>query len=106
MASAVFIPYNKPCRVVKPGTNIIKLQSIIMSETVTGTVKWFNDAKGYGFISQEGGKDVFVHYSAIQADGHKTLQQGQTVTMKVTDVPKDSLIRHYGIRYPEPQNPN
>ena len=65
--------------------NIIKQPSIIMSETVTGTVKWFNDAKGYGFISQEGGKDVFVHYSAIQADGHKTLQQGQTVTMKVTD---------------------
>ena len=56
-----------------------------MSETVTGTVKWFNDAKGYGFISQEGGKDVFVHYSAIQTEGHKTLQQGQSVTMKVTD---------------------
>ncbi len=56
-----------------------------MSETVSGTVKWFNDAKGYGFISQEGGKDVFVHYSAIQGEGHKTLQQGQAVTMKVTD---------------------
>ena len=65
--------------------NTIKQPSNIMSETVTGTVKWFNDAKGYGFISQEGGKDVFVHYSAIQAEGHKTLQQGQTVTMKVTD---------------------
>jgi CspA family cold shock protein len=61
------------------------LQSNVMSETVTGTVKWFNDAKGYGFISQEGGKDVFVHYSAIQGEGHKTLQQGQAVTMKVTD---------------------
>ena len=59
--------------------------SNIMSETVTGTVKWFNDAKGYGFISQEGGKDVFVHYSAIQSEGHKTLQEGQAVTMKVTD---------------------
>ena len=56
-----------------------------MSDLVTGTVKWFNDAKGYGFISQEGGKDVFVHFSAIQTEGHKTLQQGQTVTMKVTD---------------------
>jgi len=56
-----------------------------MSDTVTGTVKWFNDAKGYGFISQDDGKDVFVHYSAIQAEGHKTLQQGQAVTMKVID---------------------
>ena len=51
-----------------------------------GTVKWFNSSKGYGFIqSDEIDKDVFVHYSAIQAEGHKTLQQGQTVTMKVTD---------------------
>ena len=56
-----------------------------MSETVTGTVKWFNDAKGFGFISQEGGKDVFVNFSAIQGEGHKTLQEGQNVTMKVTD---------------------
>ena len=56
-----------------------------MSETVSGTVKWFNDAKGFGFISQEDGKDVFVHYSAIQSEGHKTLQEGQAVTMKVTD---------------------
>jgi len=66
-------------------SNHFKLQSNVMSESVTGTVKWFNDAKGYGFISQEGGKDVFVHFSAIQTEGHKTLQQGQTVTMKVTD---------------------
>jgi CspA family cold shock protein len=85
MASEQGLSYNIGCRVVKIDINIIKLQSNVMSETVSGTVKWFNDAKGYGFISQEGGKDVFVHYSAIQADGHKTLQQGQTVTMKVTD---------------------
>jgi len=56
-----------------------------MSESVNGTVKWFNDAKGFGFISQEGGKDVFVHFSAIQGDGHKTLHEGQQVTMNVTD---------------------
>lgn len=56
-----------------------------MSDLVTGTVKWFNDAKGFGFISQEGGKDVFVHFSAIQTEGHKTLQEGQSVTMKVID---------------------
>lgn len=85
MASALGLSYNVVCRVVKIGIDIIKLQSNIMSETVSGTVKWFNDAKGYGFISQEDGKDVFVHYSAIQAEGHKTLQQGQAVTMKVTD---------------------
>ncbi len=55
-----------------------------MSNQVTGTVKWFNDEKGFGFIEQEGGKDVFVHFSAIQATGRKTLQDGQKVTMTVT----------------------
>jgi CspA family cold shock protein len=53
-------------------------------QTVTGTVKWFNDEKGYGFIEQEGGKDVFVHHSAISGDGFKSLQEGQKVTMTVT----------------------
>ena len=85
MASVLGLSYNVACRVAKIDIDIIKLQSNIMSETVSGTVKWFNDAKGYGFISQEDGKDVFVHYSAIQSEGHKTLQQGQAVTMKVTD---------------------
>ena len=56
-----------------------------MSNREVGTVKWFNNTKGYGFIAREGAEDVFVHHSAIQAEGHKTLQQGQTVTMKVTD---------------------
>jgi cold shock protein len=55
-----------------------------MSEAVTGTVKWFNDEKGYGFIEREGGKDVFVHYSAINGNGRKTLAEGQAVTMEVT----------------------
>jgi CspA family cold shock protein len=85
MASALGFPYNGPYRTLESGKNIIKLQGNIMSETVSGTVKWFNDAKGFGFISQEDGKDVFVHYSAIQSEGHKTLQEGQAVTMKVTD---------------------
>jgi CspA family cold shock protein len=49
----------------------------------TGTVKWFNDAKGYGFIEQEGGEDVFVHFSAIQMDGFKTLAEGQAVEFEV-----------------------
>lgn len=55
-----------------------------MSNTVEGTVKWFNDEKGFGFIEQEGGKDVFVHYSAISGDGRKTLSDGQRVTMEVS----------------------
>lgn len=55
-----------------------------MSSSVEGTVKWFNDEKGFGFIEQEGGKDVFVHYSAIDGSGRKTLQDGQRVTMVVT----------------------
>ncbi len=53
-----------------------------------GTVKWFNDKKGYGFISQEDGPDVFVHYSAIQSDGFKTLNEGQSVTFEVVEGPK------------------
>jgi CspA family cold shock protein len=56
-----------------------------MSDQVTGTVKWFNDSKGFGFISQESGQDVFVHYSAINADGHRTLKEGQKVTMTVSE---------------------
>jgi CspA family cold shock protein len=55
-----------------------------MSERVSGTVKWFNDGKGFGFIEQEGGQDVFVHHSAIQGEGFKTLKEGQKVTMEVT----------------------
>ena len=50
---------------------------------VTGTVKWFNAAKGYGFLSQEGGEDVFVHFSAITMDGYKTLREGQAVEFTV-----------------------
>jgi cold shock protein len=53
-----------------------------------GTVKWFNDAKGYGFISRQTGEDVFVHFSAIQSGGFKSLQEGQNVQFDVTKGPK------------------
>lgn len=59
-----------------------------MSDSYTGTVKWFNEQKGYGFITQEGGKDLFVHYSSIQSDGFKTLKEGQAVTFSVKQGPK------------------
>jgi CspA family cold shock protein len=49
-----------------------------------GTVKWFNASKGYGFISQEDGEDVFVHFSEIQTEGYKTLEEGQAVTFEIT----------------------
>jgi CspA family cold shock protein len=53
-----------------------------------GTVKWFNESKGYGFISPEEGKDVFVHFSEIKMEGFKTLTEGQVVQFDVTDGPK------------------
>jgi len=59
-----------------------------VSERITGTVKWFNSSKGYGFISHEGGKDVFVHYSAVQAQGFRTLEEGQLVEFAIEDSPK------------------
>jgi CspA family cold shock protein len=59
-----------------------------MTERVVGTVKWFNGAKGYGFIAREGGEDVFVHFSAIQADGYRTLEEGQKVEFTIQRGPK------------------
>ncbi|MBI4397449.1 MAG: cold-shock protein [Elusimicrobia bacterium] len=53
-----------------------------------GTVKWFNASKGYGFIKPESGEDVFVHYSAIQSEGYKSLEEGQAVEFEVTKGPK------------------
>ena len=70
----------------KPGHNPVSGEIFAIRYTqsqVTGTVKWFNETKGYGFIEQEGGPDVFVHFSAIQGDGFKTLQDGQKVQFTV-----------------------
>lgn len=57
-------------------------------ERLKGTVKWFNNAKGYGFIGREGGPDVFVHYSAITAEGYKSLQEGDQVEFEIAQGPK------------------
>jgi CspA family cold shock protein len=59
-----------------------------MSERVVGTVKWFNGAKGYGFLAREGGEDVFVHFSAIEGDGFRNLAEGQKVEFTIEKGPK------------------
>ena len=59
-----------------------------MSDRIIGTVKWFNGDKGFGFIEREGGADVFVHFSAIQSDGYRSLQEGQKVEFTVEKGPK------------------
>ncbi|MEH6628062.1 MAG: cold shock domain-containing protein [Motiliproteus sp.] len=56
-----------------------------MSEVISGTVKWFNDDKGFGFIEQQSGPDVFVHFSAINGEGRKSLQDGEQVSFEVSD---------------------
>lgn len=59
-----------------------------MNERITGTVKWFNASKGYGFIAREGGPDVFVHYSAITGEGYRNLEEGQKVEFSIAQGPK------------------
>jgi len=59
-----------------------------MDNRITGKVKWFNASKGYGFIERESGSDVFVHYTAIQSDGYRTLQEGQEVEFAIEQGPK------------------
>jgi CspA family cold shock protein len=59
-----------------------------------GTVKWFNDAKGFGFIEQDGGQDVFVHHSAILADGFKSLSEGERVSFEVVDGQKGPAAKN------------
>jgi CspA family cold shock protein len=76
------------------GPNVLHLSTVVereqeaMSERETGVVKWFNAAKGYGFISREGKEDIFVHFSAIQEDGFKKLVEGQKVEFGVEQTEK------------------
>ncbi|MBU0493148.1 MAG: cold shock domain-containing protein [Chloroflexi bacterium] len=59
-----------------------------MSERLTGTVKWFSNVKGYGFLSQENGEDIFVHFSAIQMEGYRSLDEGMQVTYEIENTDK------------------
>ena len=65
-----------------------------MTERETGTVKWFNEAKGYGFIARDAGEDVFVHYSAIEEEGFRTLREEQRVEFAVEQGPKGLQATH------------
>ena len=69
-----------------------------MSEQVSGVVKWFNDEKGFGFLQQENGPDVFVHFRAINGTGRKTLVEGQNVTFSITETPKGLQAENVNIQ--------
>jgi|ERR1700729_3067146 cold shock protein len=71
---------------LKKGANFLTRNACTNMEQ--GTVKWFNDAKGYGFLSRENGEDVFVHFSAIQSNGFRSLKEGQAVSFTVVKGPK------------------
>jgi len=65
-----------------------------MSDRIVGTVKWFNSTKGYGFIEREEGDDVFVHFSAIQGDGYRNLEEGQKVEFEISNGPKGDQAKN------------
>ena len=74
---------------------------------VTGKVKWFSNVKGYGFIEQEGGQDVFVHYSSVQGAGYKTLEEGDTVTFEIVQGDKgpqaSNVVREKAAKTEQPK---
>ena len=81
-----------PSRVLRkyhsPLTKLFQHGEEVMAERFVGTVKWFNPAKGYGFIGREGAEDVFVHFSAIEMEGYRVLKEGQQVEFSVEKGPK------------------
>jgi CspA family cold shock protein len=76
--------FTEPSKRLRDIKKIASLEKLVMADRETGTVKWFNDSKGYGFIQRESGPDVFVHYRAIRGEGHRTLVEGQKVEFGVT----------------------
>jgi len=89
LAAAFFVPRvrgrMRVCTLAAPGAASLQGRE---GMRITGKVKWFNNAKGYGFIERESGSDVFVHYSAIQGNGFKSLEEGQAVEFEIVDGPK------------------
>ena len=71
---------------------------------VKGTVKWFSNQKGYGFVTPENGKDVFVHFTAIQGDGYKTLNEGESVEFEISQGPKGEQAVNVVRTNPSPPN--
>jgi cold shock protein len=69
-----------------------------MSDRIQGTVKWFNSSKGYGFLAQENGADIFVHFSAIDAEGYRTLEEGQKVEFSIEKGPKGLQAAHVTLK--------
>ncbi len=80
--------YSVTCLHFQRNSAHISTQRNTSNTMETGTVKWFNDAKGYGFLSRQNGEDVFVHFSAIQSNGFRSLQEGQQVQFDVVKGPK------------------
>ena len=89
---AVFLLYLVKVRGIGDGGRAAGSVAILARQAssmrITGKVKWFNNAKGYGFIEREGGSDVFVHYSAISGNGFRSLEEGQAVEFEIVDGPK------------------